>query len=49
LDRRGAADDAVGADTGELMNPRQAADDRVILHVDVAREVRRIGHDDVVP
>ena len=29
--------------------PVMPADDGVILHVDVAGEVRRIGHDDVVP
>jgi len=43
-----AADNTMGADAGELMDPRHSADDGVVFHMDMAGQVGGIGHDDPV-
>ena len=43
-----AADEGMGANSTELVNRREASDDRVILNHDMASQRRRIGEDDLV-
>jgi hypothetical protein len=47
-DRGSASDDTVGPDAGKLMNTGQAADNRVIFHMDMAGQIGRIDHDDMM-